>query len=139
MTKSPQSEDDYVGWVISSINSLSTQIAIICWANAGLLSAVLLAQRRQMTLARCHFAQNPPLVRSWSSNSTSTVETLVLVQCWANVSTPTTCCQQLQPLPNVGPTIACYLGMHCIVFKTFIEWICKSREFDVIYVHSYYM
>ena len=27
--------------------------------------------------------------------------------CWANVSTPTmTCCQQLQPLPNVGPTTA---------------------------------
>ena len=27
----------------------------------------------------------------------------MLVQCWANVSTPTmTCCQQLQPLPNNG-------------------------------------
>ena len=40
----------------------------------------------------------------WANNSTSPVETLVLVQCWANVSTPT------MTLPNVGPTIACYLG-----------------------------
>ena len=32
-------------------------------------------------------------------------------QCWANVSTPTmTRRQQLQPLTNVGATIACYLG-----------------------------
>ena len=29
-----------------------SQIAIICWANAGILSVVLLAQRRQMTLER---------------------------------------------------------------------------------------
>ena len=44
--------------------------------------------------------------------STSTVEPLVLDQCRANVSTPATktYCQQLQPLPNVGPTIACNLG-----------------------------
>ena len=48
----------------------------------------------------------------WANYSTSTVETLVLVQCWANVITPTMmCCQQLQPLLNVGPTIACYLGL----------------------------
>ena len=40
----------------------------------------------------------------WANNSTSPVETLVLVQCWANVSTPT------MTLPNVDPTIACYLG-----------------------------
>ena len=56
--------------------------------------------------------QNPALVRSCRNNiSTSTVEPLVLDQSRANVSTPTkTYCQQLQPLPNVGPTIACYLG-----------------------------
>ena len=54
----------------------------------------------------------------WANNSTSTVEILVLGQFWANVSTPTmTCCQQFQPLPNVGPTIACYLGMlMCHIF-----------------------
>ena len=34
---------------------------------------------------------------------------------WANVSTPTmTCCQQLQPLPDVGPTIACFLGTYLL-------------------------
>ena len=32
-------------------------------------------------------------------------------QCWTNVNTLTmTCCEQLQPLPNAGPTIAFYLG-----------------------------
>ena len=36
--------------------AIRSQITIICWANAGILSAVLLARRRQMTLARCHFA-----------------------------------------------------------------------------------
>ena len=36
----------------------------------------------------------------------STVE-LSVDQCLANVSTPTLiCCQQLRPLPNVGPLIA---------------------------------
>ena len=59
--------------------------------------------------------QNQPSVRSfrasWAKNSTSSVETLVLDQCWANVNTLTmTCCKQLKPLPNVGPPIACYLG-----------------------------
>mgnify|MGYP003690534163 CR=1 FL=1 len=39
-----------------------TQIAIICWANAGILSAVLLARRRQMTLVRCHFAHRANLI-----------------------------------------------------------------------------
>ena len=38
------------------------QIAIICWANAGSLTAVLLARRRQMTLARCHFAHRANLI-----------------------------------------------------------------------------
>ena len=37
---------------------LTSQIAIFCWANSGILSAVLLARRRQMTLTRFHFAQN---------------------------------------------------------------------------------
>ena len=37
-------------------------IAIICWANACILSAVLLARRRQMTLARCHFAHRANLI-----------------------------------------------------------------------------
>ena len=59
----------------------------------------------------------------WANNSTSTVETLVLVQCWVNVSTPSmTCCQQLQPLPNVGPTIACFLGkLSDIIITTFLK------------------
>ena len=39
-----------------------TSIAIICWTNAGILSAVLLARRRQMTLARCHFAHRANLI-----------------------------------------------------------------------------
>ena len=34
----------------------------ICWASAGILSAVLLARRRQMTLARCHFAHRANLI-----------------------------------------------------------------------------
>ena len=47
----------------------------------------------------------------WANSSTQTVEILVLDQCCANVSLPTmTCSQQLQPLPNLGPTITCYLG-----------------------------
>ena len=39
-----------------------SKIAIICWANAEILLAVLLARRRQMTLARCHFAHRPYLI-----------------------------------------------------------------------------
>ena len=39
-----------------------TQIAIICWANAGILSAVLLARCRQATLARCYFAHRANLI-----------------------------------------------------------------------------
>ena len=51
------------------ILEVHAQIAIICLANAGILSAVLLARRRQMPLARCHFAHRakyrvwPTLVR----------------------------------------------------------------------------
>ena len=58
--------------------------------------------------------QNPPLVRSWSSDvGPTTVHQLLKLYCWANVSTQTmTCCQQLQPLPNAGQTIACYLGWY---------------------------
>ena len=44
------------------IYGIYSQIAIICWANAGILSAVLLARRRQMTLARCHFAHRTNLI-----------------------------------------------------------------------------
>ena len=39
-----------------------TQIVIIFWANASILSAVLLARRRKMTLARCHFAHRANLI-----------------------------------------------------------------------------
>ena len=39
-----------------------TQIVIIFWANASILSAVLLARRREMTLARCHFAHRANLI-----------------------------------------------------------------------------
>ena len=43
-----------------------SQIAIICWANAGILSVVLLARRRQITLVRCHFAHRANLIaNSW--------------------------------------------------------------------------
>ena len=50
------------------LKKVTSQITIICWANAGILSAVLLARSRQMTLARCHFAINcQPLVRCWSN------------------------------------------------------------------------
>ena len=31
------------------------------------------------------------------------------------------------------------LSMHCIIFKTFIEWNFKSKEIDAHYVHSYNM
>ena len=70
--------------------SIHAQIAIICWANAGILTAVLLARRRQMTLARCQ-----PLVRCWSNarNPTSPA--------YANVL-PMYC----QPFSRVGPTFA---------------------------------
>ena len=45
------------------------------------------------------------------------VETLVLDQCWTNVSKSTmTYCQQLQPFPNVDSTIGSYLG-RAIAFK----------------------
>ena len=40
----------------------TSQIAIIYWANAGILSAALLAQRRQMTLCRCHVAHRANLI-----------------------------------------------------------------------------
>ena len=39
-----------------------SQIAIIRLANAEILLAVLLTQRRQMTLARGHFAHRPYLI-----------------------------------------------------------------------------
>ena len=39
-----------------------SQIAFICWANDGILSAVLLARCRQMTLAQCHFADRANLI-----------------------------------------------------------------------------
>ena len=57
--------------------------------------------------------QNTPLMRLrvGPTLGISTVEALVLEQCWANVSSPAPtmkCCQQLQHLPNCGPTIACY-------------------------------
>ena len=39
-----------------------TQIVIIFWANASILSAVLLARGREMTLARCHFAHRANLI-----------------------------------------------------------------------------
>ena len=46
-------------------------------------------------------------------------------QCWANVSTPTmTCCQLLQPLPNVGPTIACYFGRDNQSNFKFYQYTC---------------
>ena len=52
---------------------------------------------------------------SRSSNVGPTTVLQLLNQCWVNVSTPTmTCCQQLQPLPNVGLTIASYLGSDCL-------------------------
>ena len=41
-----------------------------------------------------------------------------------------TCCQQLQPLPNVGPTIACYLGhVTCIFANNY--WFCINILYTV--------
>ena len=55
--------------------------------------------------------QKPPLVRGCTWQKTvSTVETLLLDQCWTNVTITLTCFQHLQQLPNVGHTIDCYLG-----------------------------
>ena len=63
--------------------------------------------------------RKPPMMRCCSVNlgHTLPVETLVLNQCWTNVSKPTmTYCQQLQPFPNVDSTIGSYLG-RAIAFK----------------------
>ena len=43
------------------------------------------------------------------------------------MSATMTCCQQLQPLPNVGPTIACYLG--CTNQLLSVAIVIKSEEF----------
>ena len=78
---------------------VTSQIAIICWANAGILSAVLLARRRQMTLAQCHFAHRANLIAN----------------CWFDVGpTPVaqqalhmlTLCQPFSFKYRVGPTLA---------------------------------
>ena len=58
-----------------------TQIAIICWANAGILSAVLLARRRQMTVARCHFAHRANLFANrWFDVGPTPVDQYVVLQ-----------------------------------------------------------
>ena len=61
----------------------SPKIAIMCWANAGILSAVLLARRRQMTLTRCHFARRTNLIAN----------------CWFDVG-PTPVAQQVLLIPT---------------------------------------
>ena len=44
-----------------SCPEITAQIAILCWTNAGIMSAVLLARRLKMMLARCHFARRANL------------------------------------------------------------------------------
>ena len=41
---------------------VQSQIAIIRWANVGILLAVLLVRSWQMTMARCHFAHWADLI-----------------------------------------------------------------------------
>ena len=56
--------------------------------------------------------QWPPLVRYYSDSVWSrTILKLLKLKCWTNANEPKMACfQQHQPLPNVGSTIACYLG-----------------------------
>ena len=76
-----------------------SQKAINCWANVGILPAVLLAQRRQMTLARCHFAHRANFIANrWFDVG----PTPVAQQAHANVM-PTTLFQ-VSRSANIGPT-----------------------------------
>ena len=66
--------------------------------------------------------QNPPLVRSCRANVGPTTVLQPLNQCSVNVSTPTmTCYQQHQPLPNVGSTIAFYMGYQLLMNRVLIS------------------
>ena len=82
------------------------------------------------------------LCQRWKKNSTSTVETLVVE--------PMTCCHQLQPLANVGPTINCYLGVsqlkgdvthlfcHCLLCHgmSFIKSIIRNARDNKCYCRA---
>ena len=84
---------------------------------------------------------NLPLVRSWSANVEPTRELQLLKHnlsvgpMLGQVSTSTTtCCQQLQPLPNVGTTIASYLGYTFPFHSTaseFLNWRFPAQIFVV--------
>ena len=97
---------DSVNYVMRYESTHYSRQASMCWAFIGPTT------------------QNQSNGLRWANNSTSTVETLVLDQCWAIVSTPTmTCCQQLQPLHNVawpnncllsGQRVQSYLEPNCM-------------------------
>ena len=67
---------------IMHICCVLTQIAVIRWSIVGILLAVLLAQRWQMTLAQPHFAH-------WSNWN-------LLAQCWSNILSPTSHAHKFQ-------------------------------------------
>ena len=105
-----------------------SQIAIIGLVNVGsFVGPTLTNKADEMSFCSTPLAQQalPTILfqyRIGPTLVTSTVETVVLNQCRANISTPTiTCCIRLQPLPSVGPTIACYLGYHQLHVRKFID------------------
>ena len=100
-----------VTWV-----SETPQIAIICWANAGILSAVLLARRRQMTLARCHFAHRANLIANR----------------WFDVG-PTPIAQQALHMPTILSRWAMIYGHHASININSLE------IFDFPYTLCYWL
>ena len=81
---------------VSNHSKQETQIAIICWDNASILSAVSLARRRQMTFHSSGQLNYQPLVRCWSNAFSPTSPA------YANVM-PTILFQESSWV-NVGPT-----------------------------------
>ena len=59
------------------------------------------------------YSTTQKLMQSCSANTgPTTVLELLKLKCWTVFGKFTmTCCQQLQHVPNVGPTIGCYLGL----------------------------
>ena len=81
---------------------LATQIR---WASAGILSAVLLARRRQMALARCHFAHRANLIANRWFDVGPTPVTQQALHAYNFLYMPMAKCQPFSFKYHVGPTL----------------------------------
>ena len=101
------------------------QRLVRCWSNA--LSPISPAYADVMPVLG-----SVVVVTSCSSRiivGPTTIPWTVLVQCLANARTPTTTLfPQLQPLPNVGPEIACYLDNVTWIPQDYIVCMTSSER-----------